>query len=1570
MRLRSRVHLLLAIIHKTLLLFLHKTVTALMSQLVLPSVSVASTKPQASILPNVDNLSDAEMDLKWQMAMLTMRARRFLQRTGKNLGANGTTSIGFDMSKVECYNCRKRGHFAREYRSPRDTRNKDTQRRTVPVETSTSNALVSQCDGVGYNNQMFTSTVFDCDELNSFESDVSVPTSPVHDRYKSSEGYHAVPPSFTGTFMPPKPDLVFHDAPTVSETVPIVFNVEPSTTKPTKDISQSNRPSSPIIEDWVCDSEDESEGEPMPTQKEPSFVQTSEHVKTPRTSVKSIKHPKQAKNLRKDIPKCIVLTRSRLVPLNAARPVTTAVPQTNVKHQRPAKHVVNKPHSPIKRPINHIPAPKNSNFHQKITTVKAKQGNPQQALKDKDTECVVLSSDFKLPDENHVLLRDPRENNMYNVDLKNIVPSGDLRIKREFSVARTPQQNEVAERKNKTLIEAARTMLADSLLPIPFWAEAVNIACYVQNRVLVTMPHNKTPYELLIGRTPSIGFLRPFGCPVPILNTLDLLEKFDGKADEGFLVRYSVNSKDFKVFNSRTRIVQETLHINFLENQSNVARSGSKWLFDIDTLTQSMNYQAVVAGNQPNHNAGIQENFNACNVMKEVDPTQQYVLLPLWSTGSKDSQNTDAAFDDKENESEVHVSPSSSDKTKKHDEKAKREAKGKSPIDLSTGVRDLSDEFEEFFVNNTNKVNAASAPVTAVSLNSTNSTNSFNAAGPFNNVVSPNFEIGGKYSFVDPFQYPDDPDMPALEDIIYSDDKDDVGVEADFSNLETSITVSLIPTTRVYKDHPVTQFISDLSSAPQTRSMARMAKEQGGLTQINDEDFHTYYEEVFAPVARIEAIWLFLAYASFMDFMVYQMDVKSAFLYGTIKEKVYVCQPIGFEDLDYPDKVYKVVKALYGLHQAPRAWYETLANYLLENAFQRGNIDHTLFIKKKKGDILLVQVYVDDIMFGSTNKELCKAFEKLMKDKFQMTKILRKFGLTNGKSASTPIDTVKSLLKDPDGEDTVVATSLTEAEYVAAASCCAQVLWIQNQLLYYGLIITVVSYPLMLFGLTKDVVPLMLLDVDFLTAHTIHYALMVNPTIYVSCIKQFWASVLIMKSNDAMKLQALIDRKKVIILEDTIRQALRLDDADGIDCLPNKEIFAELARMRYEKPGLSGMNLVLLWLLLSSVLPQDDTELEEDEDNEVSAALTPPSPTPATTSPPQQECIPLPPQAQSARPSSPPQQQPTQTAGISESSMTLLNKLMKTCATLTQQLANLEQDKVAQALEIVKLKQRVRKLEKKRRTKHSWLKRLRKVGIAQRVESSNDTVMEDQEDDTDETEPAEVEEVLEVVTAAKLMTEVVTSATPITTAAQVPKASASRRRRGVVIQDPEEIATLVIMHSEVKSKDKGKGILIEEPKLLKGQAQIDMDEAFARSLDAELNANINWNDVMEQVKRREKQDNTVMRYQALKKKHVTEAQARKNIMIYLKNMAGFKMHFFKANDDDDLYTEATPLASKVPIIDYQIHHENNKPHYKIIRVDGTHKLFLSFITLLKNFDREDLETLWKLVKERFESTEP
>ncbi|GKE43245.1 putative ribonuclease H-like domain-containing protein, partial [Tanacetum coccineum] len=196
-------------------------------------------------------------------------------------------------------------------------------------------------------------------------------------------------------------------------------------------------------------------------------------------------------------------------------------------------------------------------------------------------------------------------------------------------------------------------------------------------------------------------------------------------------------------------------------------------------------------------------------------------------------------------------------------------------------------------------------------------------------------------------------------------------------------------------------------------------------------------------VARIEAIRLFLAYASFKDFVVYQMDVKSAFLYGKIEEEVYVCQPPGFEDPDFPDRVYKVEKALYGLHQAPRAWYETLSTYLLDNGFQKGKIDKTLFIRRVKSDILLVQVYVDAIIFGSIKKSLCIEFENIMHKKFQMssmgeltfflrlqvkhkedgifisqdkyvTEILKKFGFTDVETLSTPIETHKPLLKDVD----------------------------------------------------------------------------------------------------------------------------------------------------------------------------------------------------------------------------------------------------------------------------------------------------------------------------------------------------------------------------------------------------------------------------------------------------------------------------------------------------------------------------------------------------------------------------
>ncbi|GJV32239.1 retrovirus-related pol polyprotein from transposon TNT 1-94 [Tanacetum coccineum] len=617
-----------------------------------------------------------------------------------------------------------------------------------------------------------------------------------------------------------------------------------------------------------------------------------------------------------------------------------------------------------------------------------------------ETECLVLSPDFKLLDESQVLLRVPRQSNMYSFNLKNVVPSGDLtclfakatidesklwhrrlghvnfkmnklvkgnlvrglsskifdndhtcvacqkgkqhkasltddfskfswvfflaskdetsgilkrfiteienqlnrkvKVIREFSVATTPQQNRVAKRKNMILIKATRTMLADSLLPTVFWAEVVNTACYVLNRVLVTKPHNKTPYELIIGRPPSISFMRPFGCHVTILNTLDPLGKFYRKAEEGFLVGYSVNSKAFK------------------------------------------------------------------------DATKQSYAV-------------------------------------------RKEFKAQCNRELLQGKATRA--------NNTNNFNTVSTPFNAASTPRTS------------NDDGPSFVPLGSFP-LDANDFLDDPIMPDLEDTAavqntgifgsaYDDDDDldtynspyvdqVVGVEADFNNIEPSTVASPIPTTRIHSIHPKNQIIRDPKSTVEAiqeellqfkiqkvwtlvdlsygkkaigiKWVYRNKKDKRGIVVKNiarlvaqgyKQEEGIDYDEVFAPVARIEAIRLFLAYASFMNFLVYQMDVKSAFLYGTIEEEAYVSQPPGFMDPEFPEKVYKVKKALYGLHQAPRAWYESLSTYLMDIEFYRGKIDKTLLIKRVKGDILLVQVYVDDIIFSSTKKSLLVTHESL-----------------------------------------------------------------------------------------------------------------------------------------------------------------------------------------------------------------------------------------------------------------------------------------------------------------------------------------------------------------------------------------------------------------------------------------------------------------------------------------------------------------------------------------------------------------------------------------------------------------
>nr|GEZ13503.1 hypothetical protein [Tanacetum cinerariifolium] len=396
-----------------------------------------------------------------------------------------------------------------------------------------------------------------------------------------------------------------------------------------------------------------------------------------------------------------------------------------------------------------------------------------------------------------------------------------------------------------------------------------------------------------------------------------------------------------------------------------------------------------------------------------------------------------------------------------------------------------------------------------------------------------------------------------------------------------------------------------------------------------------------------------------------------------------------------------------------------------------------------------------------------------------------------------------------------------------------------------------------------------------------------------------------------------------------------------------------------------------------------------------------------------------------------------------------------------------------QKLEIVKLKARVKKLEKSNTVKSSKFRRLRTVGVSRRVESSDDMedvfnqgrmINEDEwielvkdadsadikgrQADKQADNDSEVQEVVEVVTTAKLITDVVTaaasqvSATILVAKPSIPAdapivvAAYTRRRKGVIIRDPEKELSLKTPAETPRLKDKGKGILVESPKPMMKKDQIDLDAEYARKLhekinkdDAEFNKDIDWDAAMDHVNQKSsKNPQYIKRYHGMKKKPQTEGKARKNMMIYLKNTAGYKMDFFKVmsyadiypifqarfdenmrflfktreemkeedeeiiksinetpaqkaakrrklnedaqeakdlkkqleivnDEDDDVFTEATPLGRKVPVVDYEIVMINNKPRYKIIRVDDTHQLYISFITLLKNFDREDLEDL-------------
>ncbi|KAJ9567585.1 hypothetical protein OSB04_003551 [Centaurea solstitialis] len=550
-------------------------------------------------------------------------------------------------------------------------------------------------------------------------------------------------------------------------------------------------------------------------------------------------------------------------------------------------------------------------------------------------------------------------------------------ISQNFSSVRTPQQNGVAERRNRTLIEAARSMLSEANLATQFWAEAVNTACYTQNRSLIVKRFRRTPYELFRNRKPSIEHLHIFGCVCYILNNKDNLGKFDSKSDDGIFLGYSSISKTYRVFNKRRQAIEETIHVKFDESgptfphpheNSEINQWADSFFQVPETPIADPSPQDLPDGFEKDPPIPPTEIYTPplinATPITQITPTE-----PDQPTNSEDfSQTTvyqppalrwtkDYPID------QVLGNPSSGIKTRRQSGNVclyVNFISENEPKEIDDALRDpawvsaMQEELAEFIRNNVWLL----------------------VPRPRKRTI-----IGSKW--------------------IFRNELDEIG--------------TII------------------------RNKARLVAQ--GYRQEEGID----YDETFAPVARLEAIRLFLAFAAHMNFKVYQMDIKNAFLNGKLNEEVYVAQPPGFVDPKFPNHVYKLNKALYGLKQAPRAWYDTLSTFLLSKGFVRGKIDSTLFLKKYPKHILLVQIYVDDIIFGSTNPKLCEKFELLMKSEYKMSmmgeltfflglqikqsekgifinqgkyvhEMLKKFDLTSCTPMKTPMAPPLSLDKDSKGK--------------------------------------------------------------------------------------------------------------------------------------------------------------------------------------------------------------------------------------------------------------------------------------------------------------------------------------------------------------------------------------------------------------------------------------------------------------------------------------------------------------------------------------------------------------------------
>ncbi|GJZ83127.1 putative ribonuclease H-like domain-containing protein [Tanacetum coccineum] len=759
------------------------------------------------------------------------------------------------------------------------------------------------------------------------------------------------------------------------------------------------------------------------------------------------------------------------------------------------------------------------------------------------------------------------------------------------------------------------------------------------------------------------------------------------------------------------------------------------------------------------------------------------------------------------------------------------------------------------------------------------------------------------------------------------------------------------------------------------------------VTQGHRQEEGIDYEEVFAPVARIEAIRLFLSYASFISFLVYQMDVNSAFLYRTIKEEVYVTQPPGFKDPDIPDKVYKVAKELYGLHQAPRAWYETLANYLLGNGFKRAKINQTLFIKKQKGDILLVQIYVDDIIFGSANKKLCNAFEELMKDNQDkyVDEILKKFNYTDMKTASTLVDLEKPLVKDGDANDvdvhlyrsmigSLMYLTASRPDIILAVCACAR-FQVTPKTSHHLAVKRFFRYlkgrPTL--GLWKSTTR----GCQFLG----------NRLISWQCKKQ----TMVATSTTKAEYMAAASCCGQSITEASVRRHLKLADADGIGTLPTTGIFEQLALMGYVTD--EAITKEMHDGLGRATTIASSLEADQGSGN---ISKTQIKATPSRLS--------------SSRTSLEGGLGEDNTSQSGEGSMQLL-ELMEICTKLSDKVTTLEDElrstKTVYNKSLITLTKRVKKLENKLKHKRrSTIVNSSKDEEATKhgMESDVDFSTVSPQNDDDEITLAETLIGHDEELAQKLHAKEIAKSTArqeqekydFEKALELQKYHTLQNRSFSIAKVRKNICMYLKYQGGYKLNH-FKGMKYEEIRPIfervwdQNQAFVPKDSKIEKEVMKRSGFIQKQSTEEEKEKKKDEESSRQVKEVTVQKEDVIPEQVMKESSRKAEGRLKRKaskprddkdkrqkkqdypeklMEFVKFIYDSKEVISVTPLAVKSPIVGWKSYYKEDVGYYEIHRANRSYKTYIFFNQMLNDFDREDLIVLYRLFNEKYASTRP